>query len=307
MAGVLADKISSKLGPEMSAFVTLAARLADEKKARIAIVGGAVRDLFLDWPVGDVDIMLEHPAKPMVAELAKMLNVEMVSHERFFTFSLVLSSGKKIDIVTAREETYPAPAKLPKVTPSSIENDLKRRDFTINAVATWLNKASFGDVADPFGGQEDMVMKKIRALHDKSFVDDPTRIFRAARFAGRLGFRIEPGTEKWILAAIKAGAPKLLSPVRLRHEFELIMKENSPAAALSILKGWNALEFIHSGWRGVDLASFKKPKGELPDRLAAWFKPFGKATAERMMTDLSFEKRMKAEVLSKLVQSPSTS
>jgi len=299
----LADKLRDRFDGETRALIFSAAKLADERKVRIALVGGAVRDLLLDQPLGDADLMLEHPAKPLVTELAAMLGAELISHERFFTFSLVLSNAKKIDIVTAREEVYPGPAKLPMVTPSSIEQDMKRRDFTINAMACWLNRDSLGKILDPFDGRSDMKRKTLRALYEKSFFDDPTRLFRAARFAGRLGFGVEPATEDGIVDSIKAGAPRLLSPVRLRHEFELILKERNAAPILAILKRWKALELIHPGWKAVDPASYQPaPQSALPERLTAWFRPFGEAAARKMMTDLAFEKHVKVEVLSKLVQ-----
>lgn len=300
----VADKLRGRFDGEMQNLISLAGRLADERRVRVAIVGGAVRDLLLDQPLGDADLLLEHPAQPIVAALAKTLGVEMITHERFFTFSLILPSKKKVDVVTAREETYPAPAKLPVVTPSSIEKDMKRRDFTINAVACWLNQATFGELLDPFSGRDDMKKKVVRALHAKSFIDDPTRLFRAARFAGRLGFTIHKDTETWILSAIKAGAPNLLSPVRLRHEFELIVREKDPSATLALLKRWNALGLLHPRWKSVKPASFQPPPGMgFAERLALWFHPFGKAAAQSMMTDLAFEKHVKVEVLSKLVQS----
>lgn len=304
----IAQVIQSALDPETRGVIERVAALADEKNARVVVVGGAVRDMLLGQKPGDADLMLEHPAKPIVSALAGALGAQLISHERFFTFTLKLKSGKKIDVVTSREETYPAPAKLPDVTPAPIEKDLRRRDFTVNAVACWVNKGKFGEVLDPFSGHADMKKKVVRALHQGSFVDDPTRLFRAARFAGRLGFQVEPETGQWILDAIKAGGPKLLSPVRLRHEFELILKENDPSAALVLLKRWDAIGLIHPGWRDIDpSAAPMKPGTPLNDRLADWLRPFGNERAETMMTDLAFEKGVKAEVLSKLVQSPSTS
>src|SRR5205814_267809 len=102
--------------------------------------------------------------------------------------TLVLSWGSKLDVVTAREETYRSPAALPDVFPSNISTDLKRRDFSINAMALWVNQDRFGELLDPHEGLMDMKKKIIRVLHPLSFVDDPTRIYRAARFAGRFDF-----------------------------------------------------------------------------------------------------------------------
>lgn len=283
-------------------------RSADERKVNAVFVGGVVRDLLLGQPVKDADIMLEHPAKPFVEELARRLNAKLVAHERFFTFTLHLPDGQKIDIVTAREETYASPGKLPDVVPSTFEKDLKRRDFTINAMACRLNQAKFGQTLDLFRGEEDLKSGLVRALHADSFGDDPTRIYRAARFAGRFGFKIENKTESWILASIASEFPLLLSPVRRRHEFELILKERNPLPALHLLQKWDAVRFIHQDWKRVDLDSLNfGGEAVWPDRLVEWFQRWGKDRTFKMMTDLSFEKTIKHKVLSKLVQSPSKS
>jgi tRNA nucleotidyltransferase (CCA-adding enzyme) len=162
---------------------------------------------------------------------------------------------------------------------------------------------------DPFYGQEDLTGRTIRALHPQSFVDDPTRVYRAARFAGRLGFLVASDTEQWIKGAVEKGLPKLLSPVRRRHEFELILKENNPAQALELLNIWNALVLIHPKWTECSdtLLSImaRRPPERLPVpvltwRLAVWFKAWGGDAAMQMMTDLAFEKEMKKDVLALL-------
>ncbi len=146
--------------------------------------------------------------------------------------------------------------------------------------------------------------KLIRALHSRSFEDDPTRIFRAARFAGRFGFKLEKETQQWISTAIEERRPLVLSPVRRRHEFELILKEAAPTAALELLQSWGALRFLHPAWFELASSRFKlSSQPVLEDRLAEWFAPWGKERAQEMMTDLSFEKTIKSTVLSKLVQS----
>jgi tRNA nucleotidyltransferase (CCA-adding enzyme) len=270
-------------------------------------VGGAMRDFLLKRPVVDADLMVEDPLKPFVIELAEHLKAKTVFHEKFMTSTVILPSGKKFDIVTAREETYATPAKLPDVIATTFERDLKRRDFSINAIACFLNLENEGEILDPFKGREDMQAKQIRALHSQSFVDDPTRIFRAARFAARLNFQIEPTTLGWISDAIKKKIPHLLTPVRRRHEFELILKEENPHLVIDLLMKWKALVFIHPEWEIVPLTKFNldPSKPDLIDRLIGWFSFWGRDRAQKMMNDLSFEKAVKAQVLSKLVQSPS--
>jgi len=190
------------------------------------------------------------------------------------------------------------------VIPASLEDDFRRRDFTVNAMACWISGPEMGKLLDPLKGQPDLAAKQIRALHAKSFEDDPTRIYRAARFAGRFGFQVEPGTLEWIRAAIREKRPAALSAVRRRHEFELVLKEENPAPALTLLQSWGALELVHSDWKNIPASQFTfTSQPVLEDRLVEWFSPWGREQATRMMNDLSFEKATKLSVLSKLVQS----
>jgi tRNA nucleotidyltransferase (CCA-adding enzyme) len=299
----IADLIEKDLPADLLAFSRSVGEIARRRKNRATLVGGAVRDLLIGWPVVDADFMLEPPAAPVATELAKKVGVKLTSHERFQTFSLTLPPNRKIDLVTAREETYATPAALPQVKPTTLEKDLRRRDFTINAIASRLDD-DFGALIDPFGGRTDMAGKVIRALHDKSFVDDPTRIFRAARFAGRLGFRVEPKTRGWIQAAIDANVPAKLSPMRRRHEFEMMLKENKPTAALQMLRDWDALRFVHPDWANADVRAMglddvlamDETMSLLEARLARWLRWWGPARAQEMMTELTFERSVKRAV-----------
>ena len=172
-----------------------------------------MRDLLLKHDRGDVDLMFEPPVAPIVEELADACDATaMVRIRRFFTYTLKGSNGWKVDVVTARTETYPVPGQLPEVTPSTLEEDFCRRDFSINAIACHITGATAGEMLDPLNGRADLDAKLIRALHARSFEDDPTRIFRAARFAGRFGFQIEKETRRWIDAAIDEKRPLVLSP-----------------------------------------------------------------------------------------------
>lgn len=286
-----------------------AAKLADQQNRRALIVGGAVRDLLLGRTIFDADVMVEHPAEPFVSTLATQFQAKVTSYERFLTFTIHLPTGEKIDIVTARSERYPMPAQLPEVTPSTIEQDFKRRDFTINAMSLWLNKEQDGRIYDPFKGQEDLKLKQIRVLHPLSFVDDPTRVFRAARFAGRLGFSAEAKTEKLILQAGRVLLPERLSPVRRRHELELILKEPDPLAVLDCLDTWGLMKFIfpdlyvHPWYRENPFPP--KMEGEssadfLQRRLVHWFRAWGPEKSKAMASALQFENTVKNAVLSQI-------
>jgi tRNA nucleotidyltransferase (CCA-adding enzyme) len=188
------------------------------------LVGGAVRDLLLGRAVGELDIVVEGDAKAIAAELAGELRTSFRAHEPFATAAVSLASGEFLDIATARREIYPAPAALPQVYPGTLEDDLHRRDFTINALAFDLHPFRFGELSDPTGGLGDIRRKLIRVLHDGSFIDDPTRVFRAVRFAERLRFDIEPSTLRLMQEAIPEGVERL-SADRLRKELDLFLEE----------------------------------------------------------------------------------
>ncbi|MBV9080014.1 MAG: CCA tRNA nucleotidyltransferase [Elusimicrobia bacterium] len=300
----VADRLNKRLPPDIRDVARQAGRIAEEKGTRAALVGGVVRDLMLERPILDADIMIEPPSSAVAEELARRIGGRLTPHAPFLTYNLHLPDGRKIDLVTAREENYPKPAVLPVVRPATFEKDLKRRDFGINAIVCLLGKSE-GTIFDPLNGRADMEKRIVRALHEKSFIDDPTRIYRAARFAGRLGFSVEPATEQWILSAIRDKGPERLSPVRRRHEFEMVLKEPSPGAALKILQRWKALDFLGEGWNAapVDAVDFgaapQDGSDALARRLTAWLLPFGKDAAGRMMNALQFERTMKKNVLTR--------
>ncbi|HPM43617.1 MAG TPA: prohead protease, partial [Candidatus Omnitrophota bacterium] len=151
----------------------------------------------------------------------------------------------RIDLATARKETYERPAALPTVEFSSLKEDLIRRDFTINAMAISLNKSSFGQLVDFFKGREDIARGRIRVMHDKSFIDDPTRIFRAVRFEQRLGFAIDSHTSDLIKHAVNVRMFSKVEPQRIRDEIVLILKEEDPLKALKRMSQLHEFRFLH--------------------------------------------------------------
>jgi len=210
----------------------------------IYMVGGGVRDLLLNRPPEDVDVVVEGIATPLAKSAAREYKAKLVSHPQFLTHSLIFRNGRHLDIATARTETYAEPAALPVVEPASLQEDLYRRDFSINAVALSLNPGDFGHIWDPFGGVEDLQQKKIRVLHAESFKDDPTRIFRAARFAGRFGSELEWRTREWLSECIAQQLPSRLSGARLREELIPLLMEKDPRPAFRLLAQWSALTFL---------------------------------------------------------------
>ncbi len=206
---------------------------ADHRNVAVYLVGGAVRDWLMGRPAGDLDFTVEVDAIDFARGLMEVHGGQVTAHERFRTATW-LWVGHHTDFTTSRSETYPRPAMLPVVTPAPIERDLYRRDFSINAMALRLRNDVLVDLHD---GQGDLSRKEIRALHARSFTDDPTRILRAARYAARFGFSVESATREWIghgLAYLKD-----LSGERVKYDLELIFGIPQPERALILLREWD--------------------------------------------------------------------
>ncbi|MEK6732056.1 MAG: hypothetical protein AABY55_00355 [Candidatus Omnitrophota bacterium] len=214
--------------------IELVGKTADKLKIKAYIVGGPVRDKLLGIANYDLDFVVEGSGIKFAETLNKKLKGKLTTYRAFGTATIELIKGKRIDIVTARKETYKYPAAYPAVKPGAIEDDLFRRDFTINAMAISVNKKNFGNLVDFYGGQKDLNKGVIRVLHDKSFMDDPTRIFRAVRFSVRFGFKIEPYTKKLIKEAISDGLLGEVNAGRIRKEIELFLKENDSKKCLDV-------------------------------------------------------------------------
>lgn len=208
------------------------ARMAAERGFKSYLVGGPVRDCMLGTPVTDLDVTVVGDAVMVAENLAAETHGRLAVHQRFGT-ATVTTGSLTIDLVTARQETYPAPGALPDVKPGDISDDLARRDFTINAMAMAL-PTSAGQLVDPHQGRADLEAGLIRVLHSESFLDDPTRILRAVRYAGRFGFTIEPETARLISEALATRALSALSSDRLRHEIERVFQEPDPAVPLRL-------------------------------------------------------------------------
>lgn len=193
---------------------------------RAYLVGGFVRDTSLGVKIVDIDIVVEGSAIKAAHALNKKLHGELVMHRGFGTASITTNS-MRVDLASARVEKYPKPATLPHVYPSTIIEDLNRRDFTINAMAMSLSKENFGEIFDPFNGLEDIKKNTIRVLHRNSFIDDPTRIFRAVRYKNRFNFKIEKRTKTLIKEAVQKKMVKRLTGQRLLNEIRLIFLEDS--------------------------------------------------------------------------------
>lgn len=203
----------------------------------VYLVGGAVRDLLLGRPRADVDLVVEGDA----AALAQRLGGAAIEHERFGTAKVEVE-GHEIDVASARTETYPEPGALPVVRPAeNVEQDLARRDFTINAIALPLQGEP--PPLDPFEGQADLRRGLLRVLHDRSFVDDPTRAIRAARYASRFGFRLEPRTEE----LLRQTDLTTVSADRRRAELERLAAEENACEGFELLAEWGVIDLRPDG------------------------------------------------------------
>ena len=219
----------------------LVREVAHEKQCRPFLVGGPVRDLLLGRHAIDVDLTLEDGSSTLARALAKKIDGRVRSFPQFLTYKVTADGMPEIDIATARKERYRKPGALPTVTAGRLKDDLVRRDFSINAIAMDLNS---GSLHDPTGGERDLHDRVLRVLHDESFADDPTRIFRAIRLAGRLGFTIEPHTNALMRAALEAGALTHISRERIWRELFLAMDEVDAPRILATLLEQGTLEIL---------------------------------------------------------------
>jgi len=209
------------------------------------VAGGFVRDLFLYRTNEDIDIVIEGDGIAFAKKYAEKFNARIHAHEKFGTAVIIFPDGFKIDVASARMEYYKFPAALPTVEMSSIKLDLFRRDFTVNTLAIHINHNKFGMLIDFFGAQRDIKRQSIRALHNLSFVEDPTRAFRAIRFEQRFGFTIGKLTSGLINNAIKMDFFKRLSGRRVFNELRQILEEENPVLAVKRLDGYNLFKVIH--------------------------------------------------------------
>ncbi len=242
---------------------------ADEFPYNAYAVGGFVRDLFLRVDNLDIDIVIEGDGIQFAHRLAERFSARVKSHRKFGTAVVTFPDGFKIDIATARLEYYEYPAAMPTVELSSIKLDLYRRDFTINTLALKLNRRQFGNLIDFFGAQRDLKDKRIRVLHNLSFVEDPTRVFRAIRFEQKYGLEIAKHTANLIRNAVRMNMFDRLSGKRLMGELRLILGQDDPLRYIRRLAEFDLLKFVYPG------LSYSKDMENLFDRLnaaLAWYR-----------------------------------
>jgi len=243
----LASEINSQLEAEPVSFMQAAGNIAGYQGQRLYLVGGVVRDILLGQGNLDLDLVVEGDAISLAQQLASITQGKITTHPRFNT-AKVKWKRWSFDVATARSETYDRPGALPRVKPGSLTDDLFRRDFTINAMAVQLNPGGYGQLIDRFGGLDDLKQKLIRVLHEKSFTDDATRIWRGLRYEQRLDFQLEPGTLKLVQRDIYR--LDNISGDRIRHELELVLKEKYPEKVLRRADELKVLAKIHPALKG---------------------------------------------------------
>ena len=237
--------LDRSLSAQQLKLLRIVAEVASTRQMPIYLVGGFVRDLLLHIPATDFDLVVEGDAIALARALAAQYGGRVTAHVRFGTAQLFLpdSDGHALDFTSTRSETYKFPGALPTVKPGRLADDLARRDFTINTLAVRIDGEHWGEMRDDLDGLNDLERGLVRVLHSQSFLDDPTRLFRAVRYEQRYGFQIAPET----LILIPPARPLIgsLSAERLRHELDLILEEENTVAMLNRLADLDLLQPVH--------------------------------------------------------------
>ena len=286
------DLLERSLDGSRLELLHLLAHHASMLQMPIYLVGGVVRDILLEYPVKEFDLVVEGDSAVFAEYIVKKIGGRVMVHPKFKTATWTINESTlkrlnfpsfqqtdfslSFDLISARSETYPSPGALPTVKRSGISDDLRRRDFTVNAMAIRLDGNHLGELVDVIDGRSDLKRRVIRALHPKSFVDDPTRMFRAVRYAERYGFEIEPET----LSLINDEAKSVLADLsgeRLRHEIDLMIDEANRVSMFEKLKDLGLLTMIHAALSNIDPKKLSEIENE-PE------KGFGEITVPDMLS-----------------------
>ena len=260
--------ITKQLAPRITGLLKDLGETGEELGLPVYAVGGFVRDLLLGLENSDIDITVEGDGILFAETFAARFGCRCKSHQKFGTAVIVFPDGFKVDVASTRLEYYASPGALPTVERSSLKVDLYRRDFTINTLAIRLNSPEFGLLIDYYGGQRDIQGRVIRVLHNLSFVEDPTRVFRAIRFEQRLGFHIARHTENLIRNAVKMDFLKKLGGKRLLTELVLILRERDALRAVERTADLGLLRFIHPD---IHLTAAIRKLMEEAQQIVSWF------------------------------------
>ena len=257
---------------------------------KLYAVGGPVRDWILGRSVFDFDLCSEGDPESLARLCAEKIGGTAEAFGQFNTWR-VISKSLRFDLAMCRQETYAEPAALPEVVPATIHEDLFRRDFTVNAMAMRLSPAGPSELIDPYNGLEDLRAKVLRTLHPASFQDDPTRVFRAARYLCRFGFKPAPGLAESARRVLDEGVAAKLSRHRLSQELMRILHEKDPEAPLEKVREWGYLALLHPGLRPPP-----KALTGASERLAAMLLALGKPEAMKLLAALPIEHALSAQI-----------
>jgi len=233
--------IESRLNPEQWQVVLRLQKAAEARGMNLYMVGGAIRDLIGGFPIEDLDFVVEGNALKIVRELSRQKVHISWQNESLRAAEMEFPSGVLASVCMARSETYGKPGKPPTIAPATIVSDLKRRDFSINAIGVSLNPQSRGLLLDPTNGLADIEKGELRTLNNYSFLDDPVRIFRAVRFRARLRYSFEPKTATQYQNAAESNVQEMASGEAVAHELRRIARERTPVEALKALEKENLL------------------------------------------------------------------
>lgn len=239
-------------------------QVAQKHNLKIWVVGGFARDFVLHKKTKDIDICIEGNTAPLIEYCQKTKGASVHKFNNFGTARVIFKDGFKLDFVRCRKEIYPKPVVLPVVSKATIKEDLFRRDFTCNALALSLLPAEFFKVYDLYGSLKDIKNKQVSVLHAKSFEDDPTRLYRALRFAARLNFKLSKETEKLFKTALQKNYISLLSPARRTNEILKFLSEKEPSKIFKLIKKYKAQGLICKNFKTPeDIDKFKNSEEKL--------------------------------------------
>jgi tRNA nucleotidyltransferase (CCA-adding enzyme) len=246
----VASKLKQALPEELLSLIKKFGEIADRLGVNVYLVGGFVRDLIIGRKNFDLDFVVEGDGTAFAKAVAKELGAKVHAYERFKTATLIFPDGLRVDVASARTEVYRSPGALPEVDAAPLKKDLMRRDFTINTLAVKVNSKEFGRLIDFFGGLRDIKEKKIRVLHSLSFVEDPTRILRALRFAVRYRFELGRHTERLLKMAVERHLFKTVEGQRIYHELKQILLEENPLRVFLRMEKYGVLKelFPNLNW-----------------------------------------------------------
>jgi tRNA nucleotidyltransferase/poly(A) polymerase len=255
---------------EQNQLLSAVQNAATEAGVALYLTGGAMRDMLGGFPIRDLDFTFEQLAPMKLAKslAAKLPGVTIEEDAARGTVELKLASGVTGSLRMAHTAKISKPGGTPKLTPVALLEDVARRDFTVNAIAISLAKASRGLIRDPMNGQSDLHNKEIRACYPQVFFDDPARLMRAIRLCRRLGFRIEDRTQRYFNTAVEEGWVKTVTPADWHKELNLIAEENEPSEILRELAATQLLPVDLESLNLEGLAKFEKLRRMLPGRAA---------------------------------------